>query len=134
MMQLLLRAGDFERGIFLVSDALAPIGLPDGIYPWDSRQIEVKNGTARLPDGTLSGTTLPLLAGVQNLVQWGCCDIGEAIALATVAPRKAIGLPGMAEGQPARLLRWHWDEATQTLDWQRLALDSLAMSQHRQES
>jgi N-acetylglucosamine-6-phosphate deacetylase len=134
MMQLLLRAGDFDRGIFLVSDALAPIGLPDGIYPWDSRQIEVKNGTARLPDGTLSGTTLPLLAGVQNLVQWGCCDIGEAIALATVAPRKAIGLPGMAEGQPARLLRWHWDEATQTLDWQRLALDSLAMSQHRQES
>ncbi|NES23684.1 MAG: N-acetylglucosamine-6-phosphate deacetylase, partial [Symploca sp. SIO3E6] len=75
MMQLLLRAGGYEQGIFLVSDALAPIGLPDGIYPWDSRQIEVKHGTARLPDGTLSGTTLPLLVGVENLVQWGICDV-----------------------------------------------------------
>ncbi len=71
MIQLLLRAGDYEQGIFLVSDALAPIGLPDGVYPWDSRQIEVKDGTARLGDGTLSGTTLPLLVGVENLVRWG---------------------------------------------------------------
>ncbi len=128
MIQLLLRAGCYEKGIFLVSDALAPIGLPDGVYPWDSRQIEVKNGTAWLPDGTLAGTTLPLLVGVQNLVQWGICGvgsaytfgIGEAIALATQSPRQAIGLPGIAAGQPAQLLRWHLDEATFRLTWQRL--------------
>lgn len=112
MIQLLLRAGCYEKGIFLVSDALAPIGLPDGIYPWDTRQIEVKNGTARLPDGTLSGTTLPLLVGVENLVRWGSCGVEEAITLATDAPRKAIGLPGLAVGQPAQLLRWHLDEST----------------------
>lgn len=93
MLQLLLRASNYEQGIFLVSDALAPLGLSDGIYPWDKRQIEVKHGTARLPDGTLSGTTLPLLAGVQNLVNWGICELENAIALATIAPRQAIGLP-----------------------------------------
>ena len=120
MIQLLLRAGCYEKGIFLVSDALAPIGLPDGVYPWDSRQIEVKNGTARLPDGTLAGTTLPLLVGVQNLVQWGICGVESAIALATQSPRQAIGLPGIAAGQPAQLLRWHLDEATFRLTWQRL--------------
>jgi N-acetylglucosamine-6-phosphate deacetylase len=120
MIQLLLRAGCYEKGIFLVSDALAPIGLPDGVYPWDSRQIEVKNGTARLPDGTLAGTTLPLLVGVQNLVQWGICGVESAIALATQSPRQAIGLPGIAVGQPAQLLRWHLDEATFRLTWQRL--------------
>ncbi len=127
MIQLLLRVSGYEQGIFLVSDALAPIGLPDGVYPWDCRQIEVKNGTARLSDGTLAGTTLPLLLGVQNLVKWGFCDvesasgfgIGEAIALATEAPRKAIGLPGISGGQPAQLLRWHWNEATGQLTWQR---------------
>ena len=112
MIQLLLRAGCYEKGIFLVSDALAPIGLPDGVYPWDTRQIEVINGTARLPDGTLSGTTLPLLVGAQNLVKWGICGVEEAIALATDAPRKAIGLPGIAVGQPAQLLRWHLDAST----------------------
>ncbi len=120
MMQIVLRASCYEKGIFLVSDALAPIGLPDGVYPWDTRQIEVKNGTARLPDGTLAGTTLPLLVGVQNLVQWGICEIEEAIALATEAPRRAIALPGIAVGQSANLLRWHWDQATSKLSWERL--------------
>ena len=120
MIQLLLRAGGYEQGIFLVSDALAPIGLPDGIYPWDNRQIEVKWGTARLTDGTLSGTTLPLLVGVENLVKWGICEIESAIALATEAPRQAIGLPGIGTGEIAKLLRWHWDEGTGKLTWQRL--------------
>ena len=121
MIKLLLKASDYEQGIFLVSDALAPIGLSDGVYPWDERKIEVKNGTARLPDGTLAGTTLPLLVGVENLVQWGICDIEKAIALATEAPRAAIGLPGIVPGQPANLLRWHWDESQSKLTWQRLS-------------
>ncbi|WP_298913184.1 N-acetylglucosamine-6-phosphate deacetylase [uncultured Nostoc sp.] len=119
MLQILLRASYEEKGLFLVSDALAPLGLADGVYPWDSRQIEVKNGTAQLADGTLSGTTLPLLVGVQNLMKWGICEVESAIALATNAPRQAIGLPGIAKSQPANLLRWHWDETTKELTWQR---------------
>jgi N-acetylglucosamine-6-phosphate deacetylase len=122
MIQVLLRA---SQGVFLVSDALAPIGLTDGVYPWDRRQIEVKSGTCKLLDGTLAGTTLPLLSGVENLVKWDLCDVGEAIALATEAPRKAIGLPEMspemAIGQANPLLRWHQDPATAHLSWQRLA-------------
>ncbi|HEY9607602.1 MAG TPA: N-acetylglucosamine-6-phosphate deacetylase [Allocoleopsis sp.] len=120
MMQIVLSAGRYQQGIFLVSDALAPIGLCDGIYPWDERQIQVEHGTARLPDGTLAGTTLPLLTGVQNLVKWGVCEVETAIALATEAPRNAIDIPGLTVGQPANLLRWHLDEATSQLTWQRL--------------
>jgi N-acetylglucosamine-6-phosphate deacetylase len=119
MMDILLRASGYEQGVFLVSDALSPLGLPDGIYPWDTRQIEVTNGTARLPDGTLSGTTLPLLVGVQNLVKWGICDVEQAIALATIAPRRAIGLPTDYIGQPAHLLRWHQSKLGE-LQWERL--------------
>lgn len=123
MIQLLLRASCYEQGIFLVSDALAPLGLPDGIYPWDKRQIIVRNGTARLPDGTLSGTTLPLLVGVQNLVLWDVCEVGRAIALATESPREAVRLSGLDLGKPAtQLLRWHLDEPTRKLTWQRLVL------------
>ena len=110
--------------VFLVSDALAPLGLPDGIYPWDNRLIEVKQGTARLPDGVLTGTTLPLLDGVQNLVKWGICDAEEAIALATETPRKAIGLPGLSPGQPAHLLRWCLNLSQKTLTWRRLNVNS----------
>jgi N-acetylglucosamine-6-phosphate deacetylase len=119
MLQWLIRASN-PGELFLVSDALAPLGLPDGIYPWDSRHIEVKQGTARLEDGTLSGTTLPLLVGVQNLVRWGVCSVEMAIAMATETPRKALGLPGIGPGQSAQhLLRWSFDSENK-LSWQRL--------------
>jgi N-acetylglucosamine-6-phosphate deacetylase len=119
MLQWLIRASNAGE-LFLVSDALAPLGLPDGIYPWDSRHIEVKQGTARLENGTLSGTTLPLLVGVQNLVRWGVCSAETAIALATETPRKALGLPGIGIGQSAQhLLRWSIDTENHLI-WQRL--------------
>ncbi|NEP05787.1 MAG: N-acetylglucosamine-6-phosphate deacetylase [Okeania sp. SIO2G4] len=107
MIEILLKASQYRQGIFLVSDALSPLGLPDGIYPWDTREIEVKNGTARLKDGTLSGTTLPLLVGVNNLVKWGICDIETGIYLATIAPRKALGIDSEIIGKSGKnLLRW----------------------------
>ncbi|MBE9168429.1 N-acetylglucosamine-6-phosphate deacetylase [Pleurocapsales cyanobacterium LEGE 06147] len=124
MMKILLSASNYDRGIFLVSDALAPIGLADGIYPWDKRNIEVKKGTARLADGTLAGTTLPLLVGVNNLVNWQICGREEAIAMATESPRKAIGIPSIGVGRSAQFLRWYWDEKKADLTWQRLDLFS----------
>jgi N-acetylglucosamine-6-phosphate deacetylase len=120
MMDLLLRASHYDQGVFLVSDALAPLGLPDGRYPWDMREIEVTRGTARLLNGTLSGTTLPLLVGAQNLVRWKICDVESAIALATIAPRRAIQLPSSYVNQPAHLVRWHTDLQTNCLTWQRI--------------
>ena len=118
MLELVLKASQFCN-IFLVSDALSPLGLPDDTYPWDTRQIDVRNGTARLHDKTLAGTTLPLLVGAQNLVKWGVCGVEQAIALATTAPRRAIAEPTYLN-QPAHLLRWHLNSTTDDLSWQRL--------------
>ncbi len=124
MLTILLRAGLYDRGLFLVSDALAALGLPDGTYPWDTRSVTITNGTARLDTGTLAGTTLPLLTGVQNLVRWGICEPEQAIALATSAPRRAIGHTGIALSQAGTLLRWHYDreKGEPNLTWQRLAV------------
>lgn len=124
MLDLLVRIGrgsthSVMGGLFLVSDALSPLGLSDGIYPWDSRQIEVVDGTARLDDGTLSGTTLPLIEGAANLVKWEICSVEEAIALVTQAPRQAIGLPCLSPGSPAQLLRWSQPNDGQ-LNWERM--------------
>jgi len=115
MLSLLLRAGQGCEHLFLVSDALAPLGLPDGRYPWDERMMTVTNGTCRLEDGTLSGTTRPLLDGALNLADWGLCDPETAIALATLAPRQAMGwaAPTRPEDYLDRclgdLLHWTWD-------------------------
>jgi len=81
--------------------------------------IIVKNGTARLLDGTLAGTTLPLLVGVQNLVHWGACEVGSAILSDRSTPTSAR-LSGLELRPAAQLLRWHLDEATRQLTWQRL--------------
>lgn len=99
--------------LILVSDALAPLGLPDGLYPWDDRAITVKSGTARLENGTLSGTTLPLLDCVKNLVRWGLCEPEQAIALATITPRQALNLPITS----SRSLGWYWHSEGE-LAWQ----------------
>jgi N-acetylglucosamine-6-phosphate deacetylase len=127
MINILLKASQYQKGIFLVSDALSPLGLPDGFYPWDSRQIEVKQGTARLPDGTLSGTTHGLLVGVENLVKWQICHPETAIILATDAPRQAIGLSTtLSKKSINQILRWQQitptDENPVSLAWQRLVL------------
>jgi len=126
MLELLLRMGEAEKRLFLVSDALAPLGLADGIYPWDNREIHIQQGTARLADGTLAGTTLPLLSGVTNLVNWEICDIASAIALATESPREAIGEPGLTVGQPANLLHWQWDNSAQQLSWKRIPTEGIS--------
>lgn len=120
MLKVFLQAANFSSHAFLVSDALSPLGLPDGLYPWDERKIEISSGTARLPDGTLAGTTLPLLTGVDNLVNWGACNLEQGIALATTAPRRAIGLPTGYVGQAATLLRWQIDGKTQQITRSRL--------------
>ncbi len=116
MLDLLVRLkGD---RLFLVSDALAPLGLPEGDYPWDTRTIAVREGTARLADGTLSGTTLSLLEGARNLVRWGICSAEQAIARATVSPRQAIGLPEPPNYAPDCAPRLQWQLQEGDLTWQ----------------
>ena len=110
MVKLLYR---MTNKIFLVSDALAPLGLPDGTYPWDDRPITVTNGTARLTDGTLSGTTVSLLDTVNNLVKWQICEPEQAINLAIAVPRQAINL----DDATAQRLAWYQTESGQLI-WQ----------------
>ena len=76
--------------LVLVSDALAPYGLPDGTYRWDERPLIVQGGSCRLEDGTLAGVTLPLLEAVRRLASWGG-DADGAIAAATLHPRRVLG-------------------------------------------
>ncbi|MEN9541765.1 MAG: hypothetical protein RLZZ459_1856, partial [Cyanobacteriota bacterium] len=105
----------------LVSDALAPYGLADGVHRWDERALIVEQGSCRLDDGTLAGVTLPLLEAVRRLAGWSG-EAGQAIAAATVLPRRLLGQPSTAaeqlRGRPlaqclrwsggARDLRWQW--------------------------
>ncbi|MFN9645158.1 MAG: N-acetylglucosamine-6-phosphate deacetylase [Cyanobacteriota bacterium] len=98
----------------LVSDALAPYGLGEGEHRWDERLLLVQDGSCRLEDGTLAGTTLPLLEGAIRLARWGVPP-DQAIAGATLHPRRVLGdhrpLEALLVGRPlASCLRWRTEE------------------------
>lgn len=110
--------------VVIVSDALAPYGLADGIHRWDERELHVSGGSCRLADGTLAGVTLPLLEGAVRLAGWS----GRpewAIAAATVLPRRVLGetrpIEQLLRGRPLNAcLRWR--QQSEGLRWQRPAL------------
>ncbi|MFM7696656.1 MAG: N-acetylglucosamine-6-phosphate deacetylase [Vulcanococcus sp.] len=109
--------------VVLVSDALAPYGLADGVHRWDQRALIVENGSCRLEDGTLAGVTLPLLEGVRRLARWGG-DADRAIAAATVLPRQLVGAAADCRSQLLGLplveaLRW--SGPSDDLRWRRAA-------------
>ncbi|MCX5956109.1 MAG: N-acetylglucosamine-6-phosphate deacetylase [Cyanobacteria bacterium] len=109
--------------VVLVSDALAPYGLADGLHRWDERTLVVENGSCRLEDGTLAGVTLPLLEGALRLARWSGRP-ERAIAAATVLPRRVLGekrpLSELLLGRPlAECLRW--SQGADGLRWQRAA-------------
>ena len=109
--------------VVIVSDALAPYGLEDGIHRWDERELHVQDGSCRLADGTLAGVTLPLLEGAVRLARWSG-QPERAIAAATVLPRRVLGdrrsLPQLLIGRTLReALRWHQGE--EGLQWRSAA-------------
>lgn len=55
--------------LILISDAVRAAGMPDGKYPVDERSIYVKDGAARLEDGTLAGSILTLDVGLRNFLK-----------------------------------------------------------------
>jgi N-acetylglucosamine-6-phosphate deacetylase len=92
-MRLLLNAKSVD-GVCLVSDSAPFAALPDGTYPWEGYTLIVKNGTCRLPDGTLAGAHALLDTGFRTLVQTLGLSPAEAIICATEVPARTLGLLG----------------------------------------
>jgi N-acetylglucosamine-6-phosphate deacetylase len=77
--------------LYLVTDALAGLGMPPGRYMLAGLEY-ISDGTCgRLPDGTLSGSLLPLNKAIRNLVDKAGLDASTAVRLATANAARAIG-------------------------------------------
>jgi N-acetylglucosamine-6-phosphate deacetylase len=74
----------------LVSDAMAAATLADGRYQLGTVTVEVSGGVARLPDGTLAGSTAPIATGLAHLRELGI-DQFEAIAAVSERPARTLG-------------------------------------------
>jgi N-acetylglucosamine-6-phosphate deacetylase len=91
VMQILYAAKGRDR-VILVTDAIRGAGLPDGDYPIDERVIHIKDGVARLSDGTLAGSTLTMDRALYNLIQATGQPLAEVWPTSSLNAARAIGL------------------------------------------
>ena len=80
------------QDVALITDAVAPAGLPDGDYDFVGRKISVRDGAVRLASGSLAGSILTLDQAVRNIVAFSGLGWAEAISMATHVPARIAGV------------------------------------------
>lgn len=76
----------------LITDSMRAGCMKDGKYDLGGQEVTVKNGAARLQDGTLAGSVLTLNKGILNMLKHCDLEIYEAVAMASCVPAKVINM------------------------------------------
>ena len=87
--RLLVRCKGASRAV-AITDAMEAAGMPDGTYQLGGQQVFVKQGEARLSNGTLAGSTLTMPRALQNLIAFGIAP-ETAVSMLTATPADSIG-------------------------------------------
>lgn len=74
----------------LISDSLRCCGMPDGEYELGGQQVFLRDGIARLEDGTIAGSATNLYECMQRAVSFGI-PREDAIRAATYNPARQLG-------------------------------------------
>ncbi|WP_435770908.1 N-acetylglucosamine-6-phosphate deacetylase [Nocardioides sp. SYSU DS0651] len=74
-----------------VTDCTAALGLPDGETRLGDQHVVVRDGTVRLADGTLAGSSAPLLHCLRVLRDATGCSLAEAVAACTTTAAGVVG-------------------------------------------
>ena len=88
-MRLLIKNKPSDK-VSLITDAMRAKGLPDGISELGGQTVYVKNGEARLEDGTLAGSVLKMNRAVQNIVEKVGVPFTQAVDFATINPARML--------------------------------------------
>ena len=79
-----------KEKLFLVTDAVAPVGTTMESFMFEGNKVLYKDGKCISPDGTLGGSALTMIEGVQNLVKHVGVSLEEALLMASTYPAKAV--------------------------------------------
>ena len=91
--QLLVKCKPNDK-LTLITDAMRAKGLQDGVSELGGQTVIVKNGEARLEDGTLAGSVLRMNRAVGNLVEKAGVPLLQAVDYATINPARTLGIDG----------------------------------------
>ena len=79
------------RGLFLVSDAMPPVGTAMAGFVLGGQWIEVRDGRCTTAEGRLAGSTLDMATAVRNAVQLAGIPLDEALRMASTRPADLLG-------------------------------------------
>lgn len=91
LFQFILNNKGKER-LILITDSIEAGGLEDGNYALGGQKVIVKGNEARLENGALAGSVLPLNKMVFNFLENTNLKVNEAINLASLNPATSLGI------------------------------------------
>lgn len=86
-----MRVAVNARGVdssLLITDAMRAAGMPDGEYYLGELKAIVKNGEARLENGSLAGSVLTMATAVRNMVKLVGLELHQAVQMASLNPAR----------------------------------------------
>lgn len=86
--------------VFLVTDAMPPVGADDPSYELYGETITVRDGVVRNAAGALAGSALDMITAVRNSVHMLGLPLDEAARMASTYPAEFLGL-GQSHGRIA---------------------------------
>lgn len=91
VVRLLIKTKGLDR-VIAVTDSIMAAGLPDGKYRLGVNTVIVKDGDAKLEDGTRAGSTLTQNVALKNLISFTGRSLEEILPLLTENPARLINV------------------------------------------
>jgi N-acetylglucosamine-6-phosphate deacetylase len=79
-----------DGGVFLVTDAMPPVGTDQTEFPLYDRTVYVENGKLTSSTGELAGSSLDMATAVRNTHQKLNMPLGESLRMAGLYPAKSL--------------------------------------------
>jgi len=92
-----------RENLVLITDAMRAGCLCNGLSEIGGQKVMVKDGEARLEDGTLAGSVLKLNEALKNFYKYTDISLPELLAMVTTIPARKLGVDRgeLKEGFPA---------------------------------
>ena len=87
--KLLVKSKPLDK-LIMITDAMRAKGLSDGVSELGGQTVYVKNGEARLEDGTLAGSVLKMNVAIKNMVEKVGVPLTQAVDYATINSAKQL--------------------------------------------
>ncbi|MFE7741825.1 N-acetylglucosamine-6-phosphate deacetylase [Nocardia sp. NPDC057455] len=88
--------------VALVTDAMQAAGLGDGEYRLGPQPVTVRDGVARVANGSIAGGVSTLLECVARAVRESGVPLRDAVPAATSVPAAALGLADVGDLRPGQ--------------------------------